>query len=240
MARPSVFQTSTATDPDGRAVTLKKIDEIEAQMSRQWWKGKQEAAAASAAHHAQDAMPPAPPRAPACPRCMCRCCPDEMSGGVAPAAYGPTEPMQLPSDVDAGHAHAEFAPTEMGDGMPPLPPAKTTGRSGNPQSSRSVPILGSLAQHYDAMDVGFSTSKLFALDVEDMATDPELEEAAIRFANGEMMRAPRFTWNCLAGRQSSSRSSRILGSELCFDLYRATASRTALIGRPGVSATSIR
>ena len=33
--RPSVFQSSMATDPDGRAVTLKKIDEIEAQMSKQ-------------------------------------------------------------------------------------------------------------------------------------------------------------------------------------------------------------
>ena len=43
-ARPSFFQTSMPTDPDGRAVTLKKIDEIEAQMSKQWWKGKQESA----------------------------------------------------------------------------------------------------------------------------------------------------------------------------------------------------
>ena len=35
-ARQSFFQNSQPTDLDGRAVTLKKIDEIEAQMSRQW------------------------------------------------------------------------------------------------------------------------------------------------------------------------------------------------------------
>jgi hypothetical protein len=38
--RPSFFQSSMAS-PDERAVTLKKIDEIEAQMSQQWWKSKQ-------------------------------------------------------------------------------------------------------------------------------------------------------------------------------------------------------
>ena len=38
--RPSFFQTSLATRPDDRAVTLRKIDEIEAQMSMQWWRGR--------------------------------------------------------------------------------------------------------------------------------------------------------------------------------------------------------
>ena len=223
LARPSVFQTSTATDPDGRAVTLKKIDEIEAQMSRQWWKGKQEAAAASAAGNA-DAMPPSSAPVPRMPPMHVPVLSDEMSGGVAPAAYGPTEPMQLPSDVDAGHAHAEFAPTEMGDGMPPLPPAKTTGRSGKPQSSRSVPILGSLAQHYDAMDVGFSTSKLFALDVEDMATDPELEEAAIRFANGDDAGAEAGLVAALQGDNPPPEAAASWAAAL-LDLYRATANQ---------------
>ena len=38
--RPSFFQSSMAPRPDDRATTLKKIDEIEAQMSMQWWKTK--------------------------------------------------------------------------------------------------------------------------------------------------------------------------------------------------------
>jgi ABC-type transporter Mla MlaB component len=39
-ARPSFFQSSMPSRPDDRAMTLKKIDEIEAQMSMQWWKTK--------------------------------------------------------------------------------------------------------------------------------------------------------------------------------------------------------
>jgi hypothetical protein len=38
--RPSFFQSSLPSKPDERAQTLKKIDEIEAQMSMQWWKTK--------------------------------------------------------------------------------------------------------------------------------------------------------------------------------------------------------
>jgi hypothetical protein len=39
-SRPSFFQSSLPSKPDDRASTLKKIDEIEAQMSMQWWKTK--------------------------------------------------------------------------------------------------------------------------------------------------------------------------------------------------------
>ena len=39
--RPSFFQSSYSSKPDDRAGTLKKIDEIEAQISMQWWKTKQ-------------------------------------------------------------------------------------------------------------------------------------------------------------------------------------------------------
>ena len=38
--RPSFYQSSMPSNLDERAHTLKKIDEIEAQMSKQWWKGK--------------------------------------------------------------------------------------------------------------------------------------------------------------------------------------------------------
>jgi ABC-type transporter Mla MlaB component len=39
--RTSMFATSILTPASGRAQTIKKIDEIEQQMSQQWWKGKQ-------------------------------------------------------------------------------------------------------------------------------------------------------------------------------------------------------
>jgi len=68
---PSSFQLNSSGKTDGRALTLKKIDEIEEQMSQQWWKGRNgdEAVQASepdplAAQHARayaDTAPGAPP-----------------------------------------------------------------------------------------------------------------------------------------------------------------------------------
>jgi hypothetical protein len=56
--RPSFFQSSLASNPDERATTLKKIDEIEAQMSKQWWKGKQDEASVHASGLPLVAQPP--------------------------------------------------------------------------------------------------------------------------------------------------------------------------------------
>ena len=53
--RPSSFHSSMASNQDERATTIKKIDEIEAQMSKQWWKGKHdEAATPDVGHNAVD------------------------------------------------------------------------------------------------------------------------------------------------------------------------------------------
>lgn len=46
-AATSFMQTVHSGDPGERADTLKKIDEIEAQMAQQWWRGKQAADAAT-------------------------------------------------------------------------------------------------------------------------------------------------------------------------------------------------
>ncbi|MDM0024683.1 STAS domain-containing protein [Variovorax saccharolyticus] len=55
-ATPSSFNvSSTSGKSDGRALTLKKIDEIEEQMSQQWWKGRDPRAAAPAAEGAPPA-----------------------------------------------------------------------------------------------------------------------------------------------------------------------------------------
>jgi hypothetical protein len=173
MGRPSVFQSSVAglTDPDGRAVTLKKIDEIEAQMSKQWWKGKQDAATAKGG-----GFPIGKPGQPE----------TTVAAAVAPVSNVISEPFDntetgaLSFESKAPSA-SDFLPTEMGAGMEPMPAPL----SKRPSVQARAPVMGALAQSYDGTEVGFSTSKLLAIDVEDMATDPELEEAAIRFANGD-------------------------------------------------------
>jgi ABC-type transporter Mla MlaB component len=71
-----------------------------------------------------------------------------------------------------------------------------------------------------ASSAGFSASKLFAIDVEEFAHDPELEEASIRFANGDDAGAEAGLMETLG-----PQGSRINHDETwltLFDLYRAT------------------
>jgi ABC-type transporter Mla MlaB component len=68
--------------------------------------------------------------------------------------------------------------------------------------------------------IGFSASKLFAIDVEEFAHDPELEEASIRFANGDDAGAESGLLEVLG-----PQGSRVDHDETwltLFDLYRAT------------------
>ncbi len=218
MGRPSVFQNSLATDPDGRAVTLKKIDEIEAQMSKQWWKGKQDAANAQGA-----GLPVAKPTG------------EEPVSPVPVAADPNLSSLSISEQFDltasshmglgeAGASGTDFKATEMGDGMEPLPPTPRAGPKAPPGVGQ-IPILGTFAQSYDGVDKGFSASKLFAIDVEDMATDPELEEAAIRFANGDDEGAESGLLAALRGDALMPEVAHSWAAAL-LDLYRATQDRT--------------
>lgn len=180
MARPSFFQTSIPTDPDGRAVTLKKIDEIEAQMSKQWWKGKQDAVAQT------NGVSPAAEAGPSADLSL----PMQQHPGSAPTVpatlashFDSTESSDLGSQPPSGQL-SEYAPTEMGVGMPP-PMSSHVPLHAVPRARTPMPPAGQGLTGDENSDLSFSTSKLFAIEVDDMATDPELEEAAIRFANGD-------------------------------------------------------
>ncbi len=215
MGRPSVFQSSMATDPDGRAVTLKKIDEIEAQMSKQWWKGKQDAANAQGAGLSATKSISTEPTAPM---------------PVAPTPNHASISEQFDSTAssnlnlgEAGAGGADFKATEMGDGMEPMPQPPQAGPKVRPGIGQ-IPILGTLAQSYDGSDHSFSTSKMFAIDVEDMATDPELEEAAIRFANGDDEGAESGLLSALRGDALMPDVAQSWAAAL-LDLYRATQDR---------------
>jgi ABC-type transporter Mla MlaB component len=216
MGRPSVFQSSMATDPDGRAVTLKKIDEIEAQMSKQWWKGKQDAAAGQGAGFPVAQTPETVPA-----QAMAPTVPASLATVESLLSNSSADPQAL-STASASEA-AEFLATEMGDGMElPPPPSPKPER---PRANLGVgPTMGALAQSYDGAEVGFSTSKLFAIDVEDMATDPELEEAAIRFANGDDEGAESGLLDALRNGGVSVEVASSWAAAL-LDLYRATGNR---------------
>ena len=218
MGRPSIFQSSMATDPDGRAVTLKKIDEIEAQMSKQWWKGKQDAANALGAGAAAPRPTSSEPTVPA------SMAPAPSLGSMSISEQFDAAESSNMNLGDAGTAGADFTATEMGKGME-LPPQRSQNNAPKPRPGvGQIPILGTLAQSYDGSDVGFSTSKLFAVDVEDMATDPELEEAAIRFANGDDEGAESGLLAALRGDALMPEVAQSWAAAL-LDFYRATQDR---------------
>lgn len=200
--RPSFFQSSMPSKPDDRATTLKKIDEIEAQMSMQWWKTKHGANSQQpggnsgfvvSSHMPPDAMRAGAPGAPPAATSYSRTSPQDLPGqqpppmtaeaplmdSVAPErttqAMGIVPQQQQPAaqSGDGSRMASPVArPPTMKPGMPePQPTPREVAAAGAP----SVPGGPST----------FSPSKQFAIQVEEFAHDPELEEASIRFANGD-------------------------------------------------------
>ena len=193
---PSFFQSSMASRPDDRASTLKKIDEIEAQMSMQWWKTKDQNASA----HPDD------------PQSRSQGSGDvtqnHMLDNALPMAYRPTAPAELPVFSRADE-----------------PAVTVQGRlSGKPAAAPlQFPVLGGVSG-FDHVDGGplstFSPSRSAAVGVQEMmAHDAELEEAAILFANGEDSGAEAGLLQILA--PGASRESHIETWLTLFDLYRA-------------------
>lgn len=178
VARSSAFQFSLNTDPDVRAVTLKKIDEIEAQMSKQWWKGKL----------------------------------DPAHGSFAPTA------LQLCEPVQDGSAEQSTQPTAGHSGQFRLSGSSSFDFHGGEQVDTQVGAR-------DSTEVGFSTSELFAHEGDQMATDPELEEAAIRYANGDDAGAEASLLQALRGPAILPEVALSWAAAL-LDLYRATQQRT--------------
>ena len=227
MARPSFFQSSMPSKPDDRATTLKKIDEIEAQMSMQWWKTKHGdsslrstggALPASAHVPVENARVPLPPSRA---NSYTRTAPQPLEPLTNAT---PTEPPAMLGSVtpDAGELGAPPVPVPT----PVAPPGPFAGRSG--PASRPVPPRpfsavtpnkGDSIPSNNSNSV-FSASKLIAIDVDEFAHDPELEEAAIRFANGDDTGAEAGLMEVL-----SPQGTRINHDETwltLFDLYRAT------------------
>ncbi len=187
--QPSFFQSSFSSNSDERAQTLKKIDEIEAQMSMQWWKTKDGATTRS---------PPVPT-------------PGARAGAAdtaAPAASNssllsaPAEPTSLPvSSILVG------------------PPT-----SAQPPGSGPM-VLNSLAEGYDVRMSDYAASRPMAVEVAELLHDPELEEAAIRFANSDDAGAESALLEALA--PQGPRHGHADTWLALFDFYRATGAADA-------------
>ena len=188
--RPSFFQSSMAS-PDERAVTLKKIDEIEAQMSQQWWKSKQGADAPT--------QPGVMPESSA-----------EPSDSAHARAYAPTAPGSLPAPLDNKAAvQPLFADDSMAIG-------KFGGTDAQMLAGSQHPVEASFSPAAPA------AAPATAFEPEEFVHEPDLEEAAIRFANGDHAGAESGLLDVLAQHQQDEPEQQLEIWMTLFDLYRAT------------------
>jgi anti-anti-sigma regulatory factor len=229
--RPSFFQSSLPSKPDDRAMTLKKIDEIEAQMSMQWWKtkGPDSLATGSSLNSGGNAVGGASPEPAARAEFKTMPDPEELRRRMQ---YKETEPAHLvppaesqpvastpAAQVAAPVASAEPAKkpwsnskeSELASQAPASVQTSSQARTGlmAPKSGKSSSAGGA-----------FSASHFFALDVHEIAQDPEVEEAAIRFANGDDAGAEQGLLEVLG--EGGTRVDQQEDWLALFDLYRAT------------------
>lgn len=192
-ARPSFFQSSMPSTPDDRAMTIKKIDEIEAQMSMQWWKTKNGGESSSS-----------------------------MGSQFSPSSVDSSGlgdlPSITPTERAASYARTDPAPLET-PGRSRGMVAASLGTAPDGAGGR-MPVPGGGLVNFEAINGRFSSSA-DAIEVGEFAHDPELEEAAIRFANGDDEGAEAGLLEALG--DQGTRSLHLDTWLALFDLYRATA-----------------
>ncbi|MET0311363.1 MAG: STAS domain-containing protein, partial [Burkholderiaceae bacterium] len=221
-ARPSFFQSSMPSKPDDRAMTLKKIDEIEAQMSMQWWKTKHGDSSLRTTNFPVNTQGGAgdTTEAPLSASASAMTTPAELTPLQA-QAYARTDPVPLSGQKTPAPASAR--PPATGMAAPPVPsmPPRAAAPAPRPVPAPPprMPAMG-LSPGGDG-NSGFSASKLFAVEVDEFAHDPELEEASIRFANGDNEGAEAGLLEALSA--GGTRGNHDETWMTLFDLYRATA-----------------
>mgnify|MGYP003490109078 CR=1 FL=1 len=201
--RPSLFQSSMAS-PDERAVTLKKIDEIEAQMSQQWWKSKQ------SGNESGETMPLTMPPGELQPASG----PDTQAAADA-RAFAPTVPATLSSPLAAASAApmapSPVAPLFANDSM-------AVGRFGG---------VDAALQAEPEVHPSFSPTvpggvSPVVVQLERFVHEPDLEEAAIRYANGDHEGAESGLLQVLEQHRQDDPEQQLELWMTLFDLYRAT------------------
>ena len=240
--RPSFFQSSMPSKPDDRATTLKKIDEIEAQMSMQWWKTKHgpntqqpngNSGFVVSSHMPPDSMRPGTPAPGA--TSYSRTAPQELHVSTAPAPPPGLMDSVVPEATTQalGLVPASEAPTQQPGGSRMAPPAARAQPPQSPQAAASLQpqrrvveppltpreVAAAGAPSVPSGPSTFSPSKQFAIQVEEFAHDPELEEASIRFANGDNEGAEAGLMEVLG--PNGSRLNHDETWLTLFDLYRA-------------------
>ena len=220
--RNSLFEDGPITGFDDRTETLKKIDDIEAQMSRQWWQS-QHAPLASAQPSAPVATPD-PDTAPAAGHAQS----DVPYTDFVSTLNLRTAQILKSESGSEGH-QTDFASTEMSSVVANL----------GVSLPNMVPDMLAPSPALGAMPAAPGHTLPSALTEPDLA---DLEEAAIRFANGDDPGAEAALMDVLQSAQVAPESVPLLVAAL-FDFYSATGqqagferARDWLLDRYGVAA----
>jgi anti-anti-sigma regulatory factor len=220
--KPSFFNSSMPTKDGEKANTLKKINEIEAQMSMQWWTTK----------HANSSILNSSTFGASLPQTMAPM--SKQAGAPATAPVLPNPAVQAPNEnllefnFDEPHKTAAPKPAAKAhtSGAQSAPPAATAPQ-GNLQPAPPIAANAPtqpleltpepVASASTSTDYG--ASKMFAIEVEEVVHNPNLEEAAIRFANGDDDGAEAALRDALINEQSGLQDEDAWLT--LFDLYRA-------------------
>lgn len=206
VGKPSFFQSSMIS-PDDRASTLKKIDEIEAQMSMQWWKNKDQGSGNNTIN------------------------PMIASYGAAAALGKPPQPASAKTSgymttVPTQPASVSRIAELMKDPMVVAPAGSRSAaedRSAQPTEASSLASGHNQYQTSGLMGLSnFTSSTATGASAEQDASahDAELEEAAILFANGDDAGAEAGLLELL--QPGALRVNHVDTWLTLFDLYRAT------------------
>ncbi|MEC5212752.1 ABC-type transporter Mla MlaB component [Polaromonas sp. CG_9.5] len=190
--RPSFFQSSMTSPTDARAVTLKKIDDIEAQMSMQWWKGNNQTPSDKSSRTE-------PPKAQ-----------DASLDSLMPVAYQPTMPAGLDTLAPTMAPAEEPMLKDLLAGLPQAP-----SKPGKPELRGSMEAWDSGAL---ALSPLLSSEPVTLPGPRVIEHDAELEEAAILFANGDDAAAEAGLLEILA--LGALRAEHVETWLTLFDLYR--------------------
>lgn len=207
-ARASIFSTSSVHKADERAKTVKKINDIEAQMSEQWWKtkmGNAEAGGQRVDNPNTDFSLSFP--SPVRPG-------DLKSAGI-------TKPTDKAPDIAK-----KVAAGGQIDASPPVSShfESTLVQSRSVQGNNladAAPDQGSRNMDLGGNTAGFSNSSMDTVLGNDFTHDPLLEEAAIRFANGDDDGAESALLEALRNPDPAISGNEVIWMTL-LDLYRAT------------------
>jgi ABC-type transporter Mla MlaB component len=248
-ARISVFQNSAGFNQDDRALTVKKIDYIEAVMSKNWLDRKP---SPSETRSSQDTVPvsllSAVAHSASSPMLNKQVGqPQKESDLTSDASKAkPKAPAQsqtpLPQIILPLHVTPEdqfdftkvnsSAPVASAVGVSASPPALTVARPGAassvPAASPAVPrpFLRSRRGGLDSGMGVFSSSQIGTIELGSNAASPELQEAAIRFAEGDEAGAEE----TLLAALNANNTEPELGQGYCvalFDLYRGTGQQAS-------------